>query len=235
MYLIDSVSTSSSSRLHADTNVSLQRLLAERQSIGSEDPPVFIEQEPVGGNKDTNGFEAVKEENEAKFDIRGFCDEYAFLNRQVSVAQKAIDDAQKAKEAHARHVVDALDHLSQLDFDNDALNIITDMLNENMKRYVDRLNIEHLCTAKTKWTARFSKMTPVLKLIRDGMLEDGTLVLPREDAHDVSTPCPICFVRQVDTAFLPCGHTLCAACARRAGASCYTCNASIRGINRIYV
>lgn len=61
-----------------------------------------------------------------------------------------------------------------------------------------------------------------------------------------SSECPICYAAPRNTAFVPCGHTSCEACARatmagvggrrgRGGAVCHTCRRPIRDLVRIYM
>lgn len=165
----------------------------------------------------------------SNIDVRSFCSEYRHIKRRVDECQQQLDAAARLRAEHMASMTAALEHLNKLNFELEAMNVITDMINQNTKRFLAELNQDALQQEKAKWLALYECATPVLALIRDDLLAET----PRSD--DAHHQCPICFTGEITAAFMPCGHTFCAECARKVGANCYVCGTLVKYAARIYL
>jgi hypothetical protein len=163
--------------------------------------------------------------------VDDFCKAFNVVKNHVAQLQDNLDEAESKRNLHRDHIRKALKHLTQLDFDNETMNMLTDLLNQNQSRYVNELGIDDIKCDLEKWTKLMGIGGPVLKIIKDDIVSN--VILPPDT--DVACMCPICYVVPVNTALAPCGHTFCEKCARTATHTCFVCSHSILHKWRIYL
>lgn len=214
-------------RMMNERNVSsidaaLERMLNERHDLVPHHPPRPL-MSPLPQEADDDASE------EPTLDVAKFVAQYEEVRTKLEEASTRVQRAEHAHQEHSRHVVDAIDHLAHLELDGDSLGMISDVINANMRRFVEELRLPALQAQKEAWVAKLRRLEPLLRTVRDDMRKE------RECDDDLRNACPICFTKEVDTAFVPCGHVLCGACARLASPHCFTCNALVHRTIRIYV
>ena len=166
-----------------------------------------------------------------QIDVTGFCNAFYAVERNLKAAEGVLAKITRDKDLHYEAANKTLAHLSQLQLDLDDANAITQMINANSERYIAKLGEADARDKRRYWNEMYCKGTPVLKLIRDQLV-------PRrgpDPNDDVLNPCPVCFVREVGVAILPCGHTFCQDCAKKIINTCFVCSVRSHGLCRIYL
>jgi len=73
-----------------------------------------------------------------------------------------------------------------------------------------------------------------LAAVRSVIVAGAKEVVRASDAATGKKLCPLCFDDEVTVACVPCGHTLCAACASKISGRCSTCRTFVRETVRLY-
>jgi hypothetical protein len=202
-----------------DPNAALERELQARNTPIS--PSALYVSEHAA--PDTYAVEEMQ-----NFDVRGFCEAFDNIKRHLKNAEDMLSRIVAEKDAHYEAASKVFAHVSELNMDLEDANSITQIINSNSERYVSMLGEAAVRDRCKYWNEMYCRATPVLKLIRD------ELRMPSGD-DDVVNPCPVCFVREVNTAVLPCGHTFCNDCAMKIIGTCFVCSAALHSKCRIYL
>lgn len=196
--------------------------------------PLPIDQSNVSQIED----DTEDEEKEIdEFDVKKFCFQLNSLKLSIDEIQKRIDESESKKASIEVGTEEVIDKMRQLEIFPDELDVIYQILTTNRDRVIESLNIQGLHQTKAKINRKLTKRTPILKQMRDELLQSSDQSNATDVSNEVNSQviCSICYTNKINIAFVPCGHTFCQQCARKVSTQCFICNQRIANVMHIYL
>jgi hypothetical protein len=149
-----------------------------------------------------------------KNDIMEFCAHYKENKEKLNNISKVLDKIEENKKIvndAYKSVVDNLSKLIEFHGNNESMIDLLNNISELKTRAYDIVTKDE-ALAKEEHKKLCDYLSQCVDLF--GLIKK-TLPKPEGASQELQAACPVCFDKQVDSVYVPCGHTICKDCGKK--------------------